>query len=159
MNTYLGTRIRHNYCQQYLFSVFEKWNLLSKKEKDNSIDYVINNYWEQAGNIKENNEIIRVLNEFSRNMNNELQIIKNEWIQIKSKHKKDGLFDYDNMDNLILNYTLIVKNSYEIVYYTTVEKMNKKTAELLETIREKLGETLKIFHLCGLVNSQFLPKV
>ncbi len=145
LNTYLGTRIRHNYCQQYLFSVFEKWNLLSKKEKDNSIDYVINNYWEQAGNIKENNEIIRVLNEFSRNMNNELQIIKNEWIQIKSKHKKDGLFDYDNMDNLILNYTLIVKNSYEIVYYTTVEKMNKKTAELLETIREKLGETLKNF--------------
>lgn len=44
LNTYLGTRIRHNYCQQYLFSVFEKWNLLSKKEKDNSVDYVINKY-------------------------------------------------------------------------------------------------------------------
>ena len=80
---------------------------------------------------------------FSGKMNKVLQLIRNEWIQIKSEEKKEGLFDYDNIAEEILNYTLIVKNSYEIVYYTTIGEMNKKTVSLLEIIREKLGKDLK----------------
>lgn len=95
LNIYLGTRIRHIYCQQLLFSVFEKRNLLSRKEKDDSMVYMINEYWNQhILDDNERNKVLKLLDNFSKNMNNMLQRLKNDFIQIKNENKAEGWFDY-----------------------------------------------------------------
>lgn len=144
LNTYLGTRIRHNYCRQNLFSVFEKWNLLSKKEKNHSTEYLINDFW--CGKMDKNKEkiLLEILNIFSKKMNQMLTSIKDEWIQIK-KEGQEGLFDYSDMCDRIYDYTLIVRNSYENVFYTVIKELNIRTINILEKIRSKIGIELKEF--------------
>ncbi len=144
LNVYIGTRIRHNYCQQNLFSVFEKWHLLSKKEKNTSTEYMINHYWSNRIKEEDLQKLLHILGSFSKDMNEKLDEIRNEWLQI---HIGDGvgMFNYADIMETIYNYTLIVKGASEKVFYKVVQRLDDKTKEILKTIRERINTELKAF--------------
>lgn len=144
LSTYIGTRIRHNYCKQNLFAVFEKRFLLSKKEKNNSSEYMINSYWSEIIDVDKESQLLDVLSVFSKKMNQKHEEITNEWLQIRTS-EQSGMFDYSGLGNWIYNYTHIFKNSYETVFYTVIKALNNKTKTILEQIRERVENELKVF--------------
>ncbi len=108
--------------------------------------YMINEYWNQhILDDNERNKVLKLLDNFSKNMNNMLQRLKNDFIQIKNENKAEGWFDYTGVAKKILDYTLIVRNSPEIVFYTVVDELNKHTINLLSNIRNKLQNELEDF--------------
>lgn len=144
LNAYLGTRIRHNYLSQNLFAIFEKWNLLSKKEKNSSVEYMINTFWKGRVEPTKEEAVLRCLGLFSKRINQKSEEIKNQWLQIKTT-EKEGMFEYDGIVEYILDYTLIYKNSYESAFHTVIENLNIRTERILEKIRGRIESELKSF--------------
>lgn len=144
LSTYIGTRIRHNYCKQNLFSVFEKRFLLSKKEKNNSSEYMINSYWSDIIDVDKESQLLDILSVFSKKMNQKHEEVTNEWLQIRTS-EQSGMFDYTGLGSWIYNYTHIFKNSYETAFYTVIKELNSRTKEILEQIRERVDNELKTF--------------
>lgn len=146
LDVYLGTRMRHVYCQQKLFSLFENHDLISKKETDTSENYGINPYWVNIiKNEKDLKIVIEILDYFSRKMNDMLHKITGEWLQIKKNEDEEGWFDYADVSQKIYDYSHVVKNSCELVFETVIESMNKITTNLLTGIRKNIKEELDTF--------------
>jgi len=144
LNAYLGTRIRHNYLSQNLFAIFEKWNLLSKKEKNSSVEYMINTFWKGRVESAKEEAVLRCLGGFSKRINQKSEEIKNQWLQIRTT-EKEGMFEYSGIVEYIMDYTLIYKNSYESAFHTVIDNLNKKTEKNLEEIRKRIDSELKSF--------------
>lgn len=96
LNYYLSTRIRHGYCDSKLTKAFQDVNLLLLKEKDDSVEYTINSYWDRilSKNTKYGEEIKVFLSQFSKKIGDKIYQVKKEWLTIKEKDDEKGLLDY-----------------------------------------------------------------
>lgn len=123
LNTFLSSRIRHGYCKKQLTTVFQEYNLLSKKKKNNSEEYLINEYWDGIlpENAKGSEEIKKYLSKFTLNIEKKVDDIKKNWLSIKYREENESILDY----TLCVNQCLLIdigdgKNLGDIIAATEV---------------------------------------
>jgi hypothetical protein len=93
LGTYLSTRIRHGVLEGELRSDFVTHNLVLNKSNDK---YVENPYWLQTYGLDRNTneELNRILIDFSEQVDSMISNLKSEVLQIKTNSTDKGFFDY-----------------------------------------------------------------
>lgn len=148
LNTFLSSRIRHGYCKNHLTSVFQEYNLLSKKIQNNSSEYLINEYWDDIlpEDTQASKEIKKSLSNFTLNIEKEIEYIKKYWLSIRFKEENDGLLDYTKFVNqcLLIDMDNIV--DFNTFYDEIINLLWNHTMNLFKILRRKIqGELLTFF--------------
>ncbi len=149
IDTYLSMRIRHGTLLGEIRSVFENYQLLTKKV-DNSDKYQDNTFWLQKNLF--NSEAVRdnfnkYLSEFSSQIDNISNNLKNKLLQISTEKKKsDGLFDYSFYENDLLalfESDIGAIEDYDEFFDTIINFLWERTEIALSIIREEISESVK----------------
>ena len=148
LNTFLSSRIRHGYCKKQLTTVFQEYNLLSKKKKNNSDEYLINEYWDGIlpENAKGSEEIKNYLSEFTLDIEKKVDDIKKNWLSIKYREENESILDY----TLCVNQCLLIDMDniidFNTFYDEIIEFLWKYTLGHFAALREKIQvELLEFF--------------
>lgn len=150
LESFLSTRIRHNFCNDKLKNVFEEQTLFSKKETDASHEYNVNTYWQEKMSPEEYKLLRPVLSQFSREIDSKIQQIKADWIRIKKSGHKEGMFDYLDFTYYFMNYVpidfdIMIRNPMEYVR-AVVETLDLYTDNNLASIRKRIYEELRPYY-------------
>lgn len=102
LDRFLSTRIRHGLLENQLRRPIEAHHLITKKETQKG-PYLPNYYWLDEFNTTEGNtdDLNRIFSNFSESYDSLIAKLNNEWIQIKSDKKTNGLFDFTIGEELI----------------------------------------------------------
>lgn len=162
LGTYLSTRIRHGVLEGELRYDFVEHNLVMNKSND---QYVDNNYWRNTYglDIKTNEELYRILSDFSKQVDTLISDLKSDILQIKTEKGEKGYFDYSidteklSIESLNIAYIskdsqefclLVIKNLWEITERNLSKIRNYIKIELSEKFHvlfdELMGEIPKI---------------
>ena len=142
LNTFLSSRIRHGYCKKQLTTVFQEYNLLSKKKKNNSEEYLINEYWDGIlpENAKGSGEIKKYLSKFTLNIEKKVDDIKKNWLSIKYREENESILDY----TLCVNQCLLIDMDniidFNTFYDEIIELLWKYTLGHFAVLREKIAQ-------------------
>ncbi|MEQ8154883.1 MAG: hypothetical protein ABRQ25_08385 [Clostridiaceae bacterium] len=148
LNTFLSSRIRHGYCKNQLISVFQDYNLLSKKERNDSDEYNINEYWDERlpKETKESEQFKHKLSNFTLNIEKKIEEIKSIWLCIKYKEDTNAFLDYSNCVN---QYLIIDRDNildFEAFFKETIDYLWGYTEIRFKELRERIkGELLSCF--------------
>ncbi len=149
LECFLSTRIRHNFCNDNLKRTFETEKIFSKKMKDDSADYIINDYWKNKLSDEEYNLITEALSRFSQSIDLKIQEIKDKWMRIKLDESNEGLFDYGIFEEYLANYWIFDKtllNDVAGFYQFIIGELNYSTGRILEELRDKIDKDLKPYY-------------
>lgn len=149
LECFLSTRIRHNFCNDNLKKVFEAEKLFCKKMKDDSADYIVNDYWKDKLSKEEYNVIIEELSRFSQSIDSKIQEIKDKWMRIKQDEISEGIFDYRDFTKSLLRYVVISEDVLDNVtgyFEYVVKNLDYWTGTILEVIRNKIDTDLKAYY-------------
>lgn len=147
LNTFLSSRIRHGYCKKQLTTVFQEYNLLSKKKKNNSEEYLINEYWDGVlpKNARGSEEIKKYLSKFTLNIEKKVDDIKKNWLSIKYREENESILDY----TLCVNQCLLIDMDniidFNTFYDEIIELLWKYTLGHFAALREKIQVELLAF--------------
>ncbi|WP_116787019.1 hypothetical protein [Flavobacterium psychrotrophum] len=148
IDTYLSMRIRHGTLLGEIRSVFELYNLVTKKE-DSSNNYQENTYWKEKLHLKPAlNEIFNSkMADFSSEIDTICSDLKNKKIQIRTEKKNtEGLFDYAFTENefwQIFSYQIGAIDNYEEFFDTVISILWERTEKILYNIREHISSVVK----------------
>lgn len=150
LEDFLSARIRHNYCNDNLKKVFEEENLFSKKIKDNSREYIVNEYWKNKLSADEYERVILALSKFSKKIDEKIQEITEKWIRIKNTANTEGMFDYSAFTDYFFNYVEIdfeqVIEDPEQFIRSVIIALDKYTNKILSEIRLRIDTDLKPYY-------------
>ncbi|NKX61466.1 tetratricopeptide repeat protein [Bacillus cereus] len=150
LDGYLSVGIRHGTLSGQLRGQIENEKLITQLDS-NTQNYHANNYWlERVGTtdfiIKE--FLLEKLNDFSQNIDELINKLKNELIQINIDNSKNenGLFDYIiTTDDLEYLYNIIDEDtSYSEFVDIIIDYLWQRTEENLKSIRHYLEGNFKI---------------
>lgn len=144
LNTFLSSRIRHGYCKNQLTTIFQDYNLLSKKRKNDSSEYLINEYWDH--NLPEESngskKIKDYLSHFTSNIEQKVDEIKKEWLSIRYKEESNALLDY----TLCVNQLLVIDTDniidFDTFYDQIIDFLWKYTLNHFKILKKKIQEDL-----------------
>lgn len=149
IDTYLSMRIRHGTLLGEIRSVFELYNLVTKKE-DNSNQYQSNAFLKDKLQIESyiiEKEFDLIMSNFSAKIDNICNDLKNNKIQIKTERKNvDGLFDYTFKDSdlvQIYKHQIGDITIYEEFFDTVISLLWDRTEKILHNIRENISSSIK----------------
>ena len=146
LKTYLSTRIRHGVLEGELRSVFDSRNLVLLTEGSK---YRPTSYWKQlfALNKLEQEQLMGILADFSRELLHTIESFKEEVLQIKTNDEDKGMFDYrlpDERKSVYIQAALSITDNYQDFCREVIAGLNMETERSLEKIREavriRLGE-------------------
>ena len=147
LEDFLSTRIRHVFCKDSLKKVFEEQTLFSKKMKDSSEEYVVNEYWQDKLTEDDYNKIVKILSEFSKKIDMKIQEIRDTWIRIKTEKNGEGMFEYCDFTKTFLECTELdftkVLDSENEFYKSVINELDKWTNRNLERVRNRINGELK----------------
>ena len=138
LKTYLSTRIRHGVLEGELRSVFDSRNLVLLTE---GAKYRPTEYWKQlfALNRAEQDQLICILADFSRELLHTIEIFKEEVLQIKTNDDEKGMFDYrlpDERKSAYVQMALFKTENYQDFCREVIAGLNLETESSLQKIRE-----------------------
>lgn len=148
LDGYLSVRIRHGTLATQLRSPLEVEHLLTLKNSDTD-KYNENEYWAQRLNVISDVAYYKVqeaFKEFSKGVDDLINLIINEWIQIRKTEEGKGLFDFRLLSpevNVLM--TLVDRNTSlnEFVDIVVDYFLNNRITPSLESIRGKLERVAK----------------
>ena len=146
LDSYLSTRIRHGTLSGQIRSVFEKEKLITQNKMG---VYESNDYWLSKlveEDSKTSGEINDYLNCFSKNIDEIIDKMKSKWIQIKTKEKSEGLFDFNfSIESLNQIYdSLMIENiNSDIFFDNIIRTLNSQTVASLDLIRKNISDFIK----------------
>ena len=147
LDAYLSTRIRHGTLLNQIRSVFEKLNLVTSKDSESK--YMPNEYWNNS-NVGEHvtQGIQELLADFSRSIDATSNLVKEEWIQIRTEKKNneiEALFDYtyNEMDLFKIYQAYEDVDNYESFVEKVIKELWDKTEKNLASIRSIISNDLK----------------
>lgn len=155
LETYLSSRIRHGYTKNHLTHVFYMYNLMSKSDAGDNGNYYVNEFWDNKNYSDQHNfnEFKDLISEFTANIDTKVNIINNEWIQIKRNKNDTGLFDYtDLVDIFIVGYHNKSFRNLKDLFDGFVQTFWIKTEVNLKELRIKVDEDLKKYYYSSLDN-------
>ena len=149
IDTYLSMRIRHGTLQGEIRSVFETYQLITKKE-DTSEKYQDNSYWLQK-NLFSDNTVKRSFNQimadFSFQIDRIADLLKNKDLQIKTeKRPSDGLFDYSYAENELLQIftdQMGAIENFDEFFESIINLLWERTERNLSNIRIQISDKIK----------------
>ncbi|MET3029379.1 hypothetical protein ABXT06_22075 [Flavobacterium sp. UW10123] len=149
IDTYLSMRIRHGTLLGEIRSVFELYNLITKKE-DTSNKYQENIFWKDKLHLKSKlmeNVFDDLMSKFSSEIDNICNDLKNNKIQIKTEKKNsEGLFDYSFSEFeliQIFKHQIGGINQYEDFFDTVITILWERTEKILYNIRDNISNSVK----------------
>lgn len=149
IDTYLSMRIRHGTLLGEIRSVFEKYNLVTKKD-DSSDKYKDNEFWLNSLEIidfEKLSEFNFFMSDFSSKIDNISNSLKNVTLQIKTERKDSmGYFDYSYGERELLNiFTNKVGaiDEFDEFFDSIIEELWEKTELNLQNIRELLSNSVR----------------
>lgn len=147
---FLSARIRHVFCKDSLKRVFEEQTLFAKKLKDESDEYIINEYWHDKLKKDDYRKVIQLLSEFSKNIDLKIQEIRDVWIRIRKNYDGNEMFDYRDftekfLDSIELDYSKVL-DSERHFYISVINELDKWTNGILEKIRKRIEDELKPYY-------------
>lgn len=147
LNTFLSSRIRHGYCKKQLTTVFQEYNLLSKKKKNNSEEYLINEYWDGIlpDNSKGGEEIKKCLSKFTLNIEKKVDEIKKNWLSIKYREENESILDYTRCINQCLLIDMDNIIDFNTFYDEIIKLLWEYTLGHFAVLREKIQVELLDF--------------
>lgn len=150
LESFLSTRIRHNFCNDKLKKVFEEQHLFFKKETDVSQEYYINAYWQEKMSASEYELLKPELSKFSREIDSKIQEIKSDWIRIKKDEHKEGMFDYIDFTYYFMNYVvwdfeIMLSNPVEFLR-GVIKELDLYTEQILERIRIRIVQEIRPYY-------------
>lgn len=150
LEEFLGTRIRHVFCKDSLKKAFEEQTLFTKKLKDTSDEYTVNEYWNNKLDKKDNKLVMSLLSDFSKKVDTKIQEIRDVWMRIKKSKEGNELFDYCDfsecfMNSVELNIVKILDSESQF-YKSVISQLDIWTTKILEQIRERIDNELKIYY-------------
>lgn len=149
IDTYLSMRIRHGTLLGEIRSVFENFNLITKKESDSG-RYLNNTYWLTKfsfGEVDIEAKFNEIFSNFSLEIDTCSDEFKNKFLQIKTESKgSEGLFNYSFSNDVI--FKLFKKRfadiaDYDIFYDEIIDVLWDKTEDNLVVVRNYIGTILK----------------
>ena len=145
LNTFLSIRIRHGYLKSQLTRVFENNNLLSKRKTNSSVEYSINEYWDDIlpNDTKGGKEIRQCLSSFTLSIQNMINTVKNEWLNIQYKDDTLGFFlDYCPVVGIIIDQINPDIRDFNDFYNNTINILWEYTDSLFRILRERINNSL-----------------
>ena len=144
LNTFLSSRIRHGYCKNQLTTIFQDFNLLSKKSRNNSDEYLINEYWDRE--LPENSigstKIKDSLSLFTLNIERKVDEIKKDWLNIRYKEDNNALLDY----TLAVDQLLVIDKDniidFNTFYNQVINFLWEYTLTHFRVLKKKIQEDL-----------------
>lgn len=148
LDTYLSTGIRHGTLVGQIRAIMENDNLMTQKESTSG-EYLTNEYWlnkycDIANESKA--KLIVALNEFSRSIDEYIELIKRNLIQIKTESKNtQGLFDYCLSESLYykMRNSIISNSEYDDFVDVVINTLWAITDDNLHTIKEYFSNIIK----------------
>lgn len=153
LNTFLSSRIRHGYCKNKLMALFDEYNLLSKKQAEDSEVFLVNDYWDSREDVKNSGyykEFKNCLSDFTYSIDKKAIEIKEKWIRIKLSKEQVGLFDYSETTNYLRLISYDDINDFELFFEQVIQILWGHTDSLLALIREKIQGELKDYFMQAL---------
>lgn len=141
LKTYLSTRIRHGVLEGEIRSGFDRLNLVLSTEHDS---YVPTIYWKKNYGLdtKDQQELMKILEVFSRGINHLVAHFKEEVLQIKVHEEEKGMFDYriseDDMCYAVVRADGMAKNYDEFCLYV-MQHLLQITEKSLIKIRQEIN--------------------
>lgn len=150
----LSQRVRHGHLAGELRPTFDRLHLSTKMQADNN--YEPNTYWLEAlGAWDAADAEVEAINyafrSFSMNLDDCLRKVREEWVQIRSDSKPDGLFDYtftqEEIDQWFGRISPLAehKEVHELIIGSLLERTEQCLARVRAAIGGRLRGTLEIF--------------
>ena len=144
LKTYLSTRIRHGVLEGELRSVFDSRNLVLLTEGSR---YRPTDYWRRsfALNKEEQELLMGILADFSRELLHIIESFKEEVVQIKTSDEEKGMFDYclaDERKSVYVQAAMSISENYQDFCRELIGGLNMETERSLEKIREEVRTRL-----------------
>lgn len=144
----LSIGIRHGTISAWLRSPLETSHLITKKDNDTG-NYRNNAFWtEKYKEYPEHivSQILEYLNDFSREVDKLIDLLKNKWIQIRTEGRnEEGLFDFllevDELEEL--QSKVNVDTTYDQFVDLVFDKLWQMTDESLYNIRAHISGYFK----------------
>lgn len=156
LDSYISMRIRHGTLLGQIRSIFERYNLITKKSATTN-QYIENEYWLSKIEANKSKSIIsEKLDGFSNMIDTMSDQIKNSFLQIKTEEKtSSGLFDFKYDDKMLIDLydkKFYPIENYQAFYDTTVDCLWQRTESNLSLIRDKFTREFSIDVLDSLEN-------
>lgn len=147
LDRFLSTRIRHGILESHLRRPIQDQQLITKKESKTG-PYLKNEYWLSKLKVHSSsqaNELDKELTKFSEAYDKLIHQITNEWLQIKRDSDKNGLFDFNILENDINNISLAVNKDTTLTEFINivVSALESSLILILINIREILNNKAK----------------
>lgn len=151
LDFYISTRIRHGTLAGQLRGSLDSLHLLTIKDAKGE-QYKDNEYWDNRLYMLDSGlkkDLQKVLKDFSKQIDDWIDILKDDWLQIKRVEKDKGLFDYSNS---------------KILYLQVVKKANTKTITydtFLDLVFDELWVITEsnLANIRGKLKSEFEPAI
>lgn len=145
LKTYLSTRIRHGVLEGVLRSGYDALHLLLSTENNR---YIPITYWKRTFALTpdEQDALMKVLEKFSKGLNNAIDGFKEYALQIKLEDEDKGLFDYRiSADDMCFAtvWANTKSSTYEEFCYLLMEYLLQMTNKNLVEIRRTINTSLK----------------
>ena len=130
LDSYLSVRIRHGTLLGHLRRQFDSEQLVTKKQASSDKEYQPNIFWKEKLEVedKQESEELQVeFSEFSKNIDNIINRLRDKLLQIKTEQKNiDGLFNY-----IFEEYELGIFYNKEITPSMTFDEITNSIFDLL----------------------------
>jgi hypothetical protein len=154
LETYLSTRIRHGFCQSELTSRLSEYHLLSLKEHDADLHYMLNEYWtENYSSCPDLPLFMECLSVLTKSIDSLINEIRSKWFRIKFLDTDNGLFDYSSFpvayspdsgfNQFFDSIKLSFKNHTEELLNIIQQKIKNEFSTEYLNIVEKFEEQIK----------------
>jgi len=146
LKTYLSTRIRHGVLEGELRSVFDSRNLVLLTEGSR---YRPTDYWRRSFALDkmEQEQLMSILAEFSRDLLHTIESFKEDVLQIKTSDEDKGMFDYcldDENKSVYVQAAMSLTDNYQDFCRELIGGLNLETERSLEKIREEVRTRLGV---------------
>jgi len=146
LDRFLSTRIRHGLLENQLRRPIEAHFLITKKETQKG-PYLPNQYWlDEFDTTQANiNELSKIFSNFSESYDNLIAKLNNEWIQIKSDKKANGLFDFTMGEEFItfMASSITETTSFNDMLNLVLGKLDTNLQLNLVYVREEFNSKAK----------------
>ncbi len=93
LDSYLSVRIRHGTLAGHLRGPFERQRIVTRRE-GNGGGYLLNEAWSDSIEKSVRDQLQGALADFSSRVDEIIEVAKNDWIQIRSPQRPEGIFNF-----------------------------------------------------------------
>ena len=148
LDSYLSVRIRHGTLSGQIRSKFEAARLITRKAEAQGA-YGANVYWHQLL-TKYGDQYLDPIDgyfrEFSAQVDQIIEVVKDKWIQIKGDtEKKEGLFDYTYTEDTLEQVFHAIGGiaEYDAFVQAVLKELWARTRRVLERVRDAITTHLR----------------